>query len=60
MALRLQVDGLMNAAGQVVTDGGGTPSVLALSNDSSADTKSIRAPGTRLRSRRDSAPAGVR
>ena len=31
MALRLQVDGLLNAAEQVVKDGEGTSSVLALS-----------------------------
>jgi hypothetical protein len=60
MALRLQVDGLLNAAGQVVKDGEGIPSVLALSNDTSADAKSIRAPGSGPRARRDSAPAGVR
>ena len=41
MALRLQVDGLLNAAGQVVKGGAGTPSALALSNDSSADAKPI-------------------
>jgi hypothetical protein len=44
MALRLQVDGLLNAAGRVVKDGKGTTSVLALSNDSSADAKLIGAP----------------
>jgi hypothetical protein len=43
MALRLQVDGLPNAAGQVVKDGEGTPSVLALSNDSSSDARPIGA-----------------
>jgi hypothetical protein len=60
MALRLQVDGLLNAAGQVVKDGEGTPSVLALPNDSSAGAKPFRAPGPGPRSRPDSAPAGVR
>ena len=62
MALRLQVDGPRNAAGQVVGDGEGTPGVLALSNDSSADAKPVGAPspGPRSRSRRDSTPAGVR
>jgi hypothetical protein len=44
MALRLQVDGLLNAAEQVVKDGEGTPSALALSNDSSTDAKPIGAP----------------
>jgi hypothetical protein len=43
MALRLQVDGLLNAAEQGVKDGEGTPSALALSNDSSADAKPIGA-----------------
>jgi hypothetical protein len=60
MALRLQVDGLRNAAKQVVNDSAGTPSVLALSNDSSAEAIPIRAPKPEPRSRRDSAPAGVR
>ena len=60
MALRLQVDGLLNAAGRVVKDGEGIPSGLALPNDSSADAKSIPCAGARARSRRDSAPAGVR
>ena len=59
MASRLQVDGLLNAAEQVVKDGEGTPSAPALSNDSSADTKPVSAQGP-ARSRRDSAPAGVR
>jgi hypothetical protein len=44
MALRLQVDGLLNAAEQVVKDGEGTPSALALSNDASTDAKPIGAP----------------
>jgi hypothetical protein len=60
MALRLQVDGLLNVAGQVVKDGEGTTSALALSKDSSADAKPIGAPQPGHRSRRDSAPAGVR
>ena len=34
MARRLQVGGPRNAAGHVVKDGEGTPTVLALSNDS--------------------------
>ena len=59
MALRLQVDGLLNAAGQVVKGGEGIPSVLALSNDSSADAKPIGVPKPGPRSR-VSAPAGVR
>jgi len=60
MAFRLQVDGPRNAAEQVVGDGEGTPSVLALSNDSSADAKPIGVPKPGPWSRRDSAPAGVR
>jgi hypothetical protein len=60
MALRLQVDGPRNAAEQVVGDGEGTASVLALSNRSSADAKPIGAPKPGPRSRRESAPAGVR
>jgi hypothetical protein len=44
MALRLQADGLLNAAEQVVKDGEGTPSELALFNDSSADAKPLGAP----------------
>ncbi len=59
MALRLQVDGLLNAAEQVVSDGEGTPSALALSNDSTADAKPIGAQAW-SRPGRDSAPAGVR
>jgi hypothetical protein len=43
MALRLQVDGLLNAAEQVDKDGEGTPSALPLLNDSSADAKPIGA-----------------
>jgi hypothetical protein len=45
MALRLQSDGPRNAAGQLVKDGEGPPSVLALTNESSADAKPIGAPG---------------
>ena len=60
MALRLQSDGPRNVAGQVVKGGEGTPSVLAVSNDSSADAKPIGAPKPGPRSRRDSAPSGVR
>lgn len=60
MALRLQVDGLLNAAEQMVEDGEGTLSALALCNDASADAKPIGAPKPGARSRRDSAPAGVR
>jgi hypothetical protein len=44
MVIRLQSDGPRNAAEQVVKDGEGTPSVLALSNDSSTDAKPIGAP----------------
>jgi hypothetical protein len=60
MALRLQVDGLLNAAGQVVRDGEGTTSALALSNVLGTDAKPIGAPKHGPRFRRDSAPAGVR
>lgn len=59
MALPLRVDGLMNAARQVVKDGEGTPSVLASSNDSSADAKPIGAPTPGPGPVRDSAPGGV-
>jgi hypothetical protein len=58
MALRLRVDVLLNAADQAVKDGEGTPSVVALSNDSSADAEPIGAQ-VWARSRRDSASAGV-
>jgi hypothetical protein len=60
MALRRQVDGLLSAAGCVVRDGEGTPSVLAVCNDSSTDARLIGAPKRGPRSRRDSAPEGVR
>ena len=42
--LPLRVDGLLNAAGQVVKDGEGTPSVLAFSTDPLAVAKPIGAP----------------
>jgi hypothetical protein len=60
MALRLHVDGPLNAAGQLVKDHEGTPSGLALSNGSSPDANPIGAPTAGPRSRRDSASGGVR
>jgi hypothetical protein len=60
MALRLHVDGLLNAAGQVVEDREGTPSGLALPNDSSADATPIGTPKPGRRSHRDSVSAGGR
>jgi hypothetical protein len=44
MALRLQVDGLRNAADHVVKDGEGTTSALGSSEVPSADAELIGAP----------------